>query len=86
MLPRVDSEIMAGFSESLKEDGKIEEWIGIIANENPQLLMMIDAMREMGPMFVLCVMYMLLRTQAEVDELNAQAEMEQDDTPDDSEP
>lgn len=70
-LPRVKEEIFNSLSAQLSEGTEeIGRWIALLATENPQISIAVDAMGTVGAMRIAGLVYKLLHSQAEADELN----------------
>jgi len=70
-LPRVKEEIFNGLSAQLEEGPEeIGRWLAKIASENPCIIMAVDSMGTAGGLQVAALVYKLLDSQAEANEMN----------------
>lgn len=68
-LPRVKAELFSGIAANMNTK-TFEEWVQKLANENPQLIILVDAMGQSGAINVAAMVYHVLDSQAEADQLN----------------
>ena len=68
-LPRVKAELFSGIAADMKTE-TFEKWIEKLARENPQLIILVDAMGQAGAINVAAMVYHVLDSQAEADQLN----------------
>ena len=68
-LPRVKAELFPSIAADMKTE-TFEKWITKLATENPQLVMLVDAMGQAGAINVAAMVYHVLDSQAEADQLN----------------
>ncbi len=69
-LPRVKSTLFDGMSANFGNVTKVEEWIAKLGDENPQLVLAVDALGKPGGVLIAALVYALLDSQAEADEMN----------------
>lgn len=70
-LPKVKKEIFNSLSAQLSTGtDEIGRWVALMAIENPQITIAVDAMGTVGGMSVAALVYKLLHSQAEADEMN----------------
>lgn len=71
-LPRVKEEIFHSLSASMtgSNNSDVQEWISKLFDENPHLVMAVDSLGTSGGLVVAAMVYKLLDSQAEADEMN----------------
>ncbi len=69
-LPRVKQELFGNMSADFGNPAKVESWIAKLANENPQIILAADATGQAGSVLVAALVYALLDSQAEANEMN----------------
>ena len=70
-LPRVKQEIFNSLSAQLSSGTEeVGRWVALMATENPNIISAVDAMGTAGGLSVAALVYKLLHSQAEADELN----------------
>lgn len=70
-LPKVKQEIFNSLSAQLSSSSEeVARWIALMSIENPNITAAVDAMGIAGSMSVAALVYKLLHSQAEADELN----------------
>lgn len=72
-LPTVKEEIFNGLSAQLSGDktaGEVGNWLAKLATENPNIVLAVDAMGVANAMRVSALVYKLLDSQAQADEMN----------------
>jgi len=69
-LPQVKRALFDGMSADFGKSDKVESWIAKLANENPQIIIAIDALGTSGGILAAALVYALLDSQAEADEMN----------------
>lgn len=69
-LPRVKSEIFDSVASQCKNGGEIEKWMQKLFDENPNVVIAVDGMGTAGGLLIAALVYKLLDSQAEANEMN----------------
>ncbi len=71
-LPRVKEEIFLSLSASMtgSNNAEVQEWVSKLFDENPHLVLAVDSLGTSGGLLVAAMVYKLLDSQAEADEMN----------------
>lgn len=69
-LPRVQADLFQSISADMKPES-FEQWVTKLATENPQIVILLDALEKPSPITAVAMVYHVLDKQAEADQMNS---------------